>query len=125
MNDREIARAIALARTLIGGFGALFPKTSVRLFLGEPAPSAASTLLMRGLGMRDAILGAGALTALEGDGKRDGSPARWVEAGAVADAGDALAAVLAGRLPASRRFLWIATAGGAAYLGSRAAGTLD
>ncbi|MFN2388355.1 MAG: hypothetical protein ABR575_01925 [Actinomycetota bacterium] len=117
MDHREMARAIGLARTLLGGFAAFFPRTACKLFLGSFEPEADAVLLMRGFGVRDAALGAGVLVALDGDG----NAARWAEARPVTYAGDAIAAVLAPGLPASRRFLWIVSAGASAYLGGKAA----
>jgi hypothetical protein len=74
------------------------------------------------MGGRDLALGLGLLVALENDGE----VSRWLEAGAVADASDALATLGAAReLPFWRLAPLLAVTGGAALLGITLAAELD
>jgi hypothetical protein len=80
--------------------------------------SPAVAFFARLVGARDAILGAGALAAIQQEGGA-GASARvrpWMSYGAVADAADAFATLLAYRhLPKRRRFgVLLLAAGGAA-----------
>ena len=122
MDERELARLLALARAATGAMCFVAPRRSARLWFraeGDPATTVPS---LRGLGIRDVALGVGILRALENDG-----PVRtWLEAGVIADVGDALAA-LAGwrRLPKLNAIGTLLIAGGAAVLGSRLAAEVD
>jgi hypothetical protein len=90
--------------------------------MGQNDPSFAASMAMRGLGARDIALGTGLLVAIENDGE----VARWLEAGAIADAGDFISTLANFReMPSLRRLLWLATAGGATYIGLKLAGALD
>lgn len=89
MDDRNLARSIALGR-IIFGFLMLFAPTKVLSRAGGGESSGAFVWLARSFGIRDITLGAGALVELS-DPEPD---ARWVTAGAVADTADAAAAVI-------------------------------
>jgi hypothetical protein len=106
MDDRELARYYASGRVVIGVVFALFPGPVLSGLVGrELSRSPGVRLLGRMVGLRDAIIGAGGLAALDrGDG--DHAAVRpWMSYGAVADAGDALAVLLAYRhLPKRKRF---------------------
>jgi hypothetical protein len=80
--------------------------------------SPAQTIAVRMLGARDLALGVGVLLAA-----RHGSSGMrgWVEAGALADAVDALAFLRGGRGASRRRALTIIVAGGSAAVGVWAA----
>jgi hypothetical protein len=122
MDERDVARLLGLGRTVLGGTMVLMPRKAVRGYMGENEVSFSAALSMRGLGARDIALGTGLLVALEDDG----DVARWLEAGAIADAGDFLATLANFReMPTLRRLLWLATAGTATYLGLKVAGSLD
>jgi hypothetical protein len=107
--DRALAAMACASRLALGTAFVVAPGTLVRLWTGETAP--ADTLLARGLGIRDALLGAGALLALV-----ERQPARrWIQAGALSDAVDAaitLAAVE--RIPRNRRLVFASVASAAA-----------
>ncbi|HSK90523.1 MAG TPA: hypothetical protein VK875_04340 [Euzebyales bacterium] len=85
-------RGIALARIGIGVVATLAPGVGARFQFGSAAPELAVTVRM--LGARDLGLGLGALLA-----ERHGSAALrgWAEAGALADAVDAVAFLRSGR----------------------------
>jgi hypothetical protein len=89
--------------------GAEASRTSVRLFA-------------RTLGGRDLALGLGALLA-----ETNRRPVRgWIEAGALADAGDTLATVLVfSKLPRWSRWLILASTVGAVTLGALLAPVVD
>lgn len=89
MDDRTLARSIALGRILFG-FLMLFAPTKVLPRAGGGESPGALVWLARSFGIRDITLGAGALVELS-DPEPD---ARWVTAGAVADTADAAAAVI-------------------------------
>jgi hypothetical protein len=114
MDDRELARAYASGRVVIGVLALLFPGWMVSALVGGERDRVTKTL-GRMLGVRDAVIGAGALVALE----EEKSPLRpWMTYGAVADGVDVLAILLAFRsLPKWRRFLMLGLAIGGAATG--------
>jgi hypothetical protein len=102
MDERELARRYAEGRIAIGVLLLLFPARVLSDLAGGERTRATKTL-GRMLGARDALLGAGALVAMQ-DGKAPLRP--WMTYGAVADASDAFAILLAYRtLPKWRRFV--------------------
>lgn len=89
MDDRALARSVAFGRVLFGLLMLFVPRqVLLRSLAGAEAPSAL-VWLARSFGIRDVVLGAGALVELS-DPEPD---ARWVTAGAVADTADAVAAL--------------------------------
>ena len=122
MDDRELARMLGVGRVVIGLTLVLAPRRSVQGYVGEADPSFASQMFARGMGARDIAIGTGLLVALENDGE----VARWLEAGALSDAGDFLSTLANLReLPTWRKLAWLLTAGSATFLGLRLAGALD
>ena len=122
MDERELARLLGLGRVVLGVTMFLMPRQAVKRYMGEDDPSWTSAMAIRGMGARDVALGTGLMIALEDDGEI----ARWLEAGALADAGDFLSTLAHFRqMPSLRRLLWLATAGSATFLGLRLAGALD
>jgi hypothetical protein len=87
-----LLQAIALGRVAIGMVATLAPGAAARFQFGSA--SAAQTLTIRMLGVRDLGLGVGALLAA-----RHGNAALrdWAHAGALADAVDAVAFATSGR----------------------------
>jgi len=87
-----LLRGIAIARVGIGVVATLAPVVAARFQFGSATPATALTVRM--LGARDLGLGLGALLA-----ERHGSAALrgWAEAGALADAVDAVAFARSGR----------------------------
>ncbi len=86
MEDRDAARLLAWGRIAIGGVLFLMPKRAARLWTGGEQPDFPTNMIVRGLGARDVILGAGTAAALESDR----SVSTWLQASAAADASDAL-----------------------------------
>lgn len=122
LDARDIARLLAVTRIIVGVGAWLAPRAFSRAWTGEEPSGLAGTMALRGLGARDAALGMGTLFALEGDG-----PARrWVEASALADASDAVSALMSwGQLGWSRRVLSVVPALTACYLGVKVADGVD
>lgn len=122
MEPRMLARLLAIGRVLIGVALVAAPGPAGRRWIGPDADRAGTEVILRGLGGRDVALGLGALAALEA-----GTPVRrWLEAGVLADLGDAAAmSVVGDDLPASTRLGTFGVAAGAAVLGVWLARTLD
>jgi hypothetical protein len=120
MNERDLARYYAGGRIGIGVLLLLFPRRMSRSLWGAEGASPAVAFFARLVGARDAILGAGALAAMQQEGTPDAS-ARvrpWMSYGAVADGVDAVATLLAYRhLPKRKRFGLLAMALGGAATG--------
>ena len=122
MDEREMARALAMGRVGVGASLFAFPGLAGGMWVGREAKSGGVRALARGFGMRDAIIGAGLFRALE-NGDKD-EIRRWLLFGAAADGAD-LVGTLASwrRLPPVRRtlvLLGIVTFGGlGAWLASQ------
>lgn len=113
LQDRYLVAALASARIGLGVSMLVAPGPLARLWLGEDATSPAATALARSVAARDLALGLGTLLAL-----RRGRPTRgWLEATALADAGDAMASLLSwGQLPPVGGIGIVVVAAGAAWL---------
>ena len=106
------ARVLGLGRVGLGITAVVAPRLPLWPWVGwEAARSRPARLLAQALGVRDVALGAGLVLAL-----RRGAPARgWVEAGGLADLGDATITLLSfRRLPRRSRWAVLAAAGGGA-----------
>ena len=121
VDDRALARSLALARMGIGAAFLASPRGLVSTWTGERADDGAA-LAGRSLGGRDLALGAGLLAALA----RGGDAGAWLAAGAAADAFDALGSLSALRSTGrARHLLFLSTASAAAVIGSRLARRLS
>jgi hypothetical protein len=114
---RLAAQALAGVRLLIGVVALVWPAAALKPGAGpEMADQPGGRLLGRALGARDVALGAGAIVAMRHEGPVRG----WIEAGGLADSGDALATIIAfGQLPKRTRWAVLASilcAVGAAYV---------
>lgn len=88
MSPTSVARSIALGRVLFGALMLFIPNTVLaRASAERPGPL---VWMSRAFGIRDIVLGAGALRALS----RPGPGVDWVRMGAVADTSDAIAALV-------------------------------
>ena len=122
MDERELAKLYASGRVAIGVLLLLFPARVLSDLAGGQRTRATKTL-GRMLGARDAVIGAGALVAMQ-DEKAPLRP--WMTYGAVADAADAMAILLAYRtLPKWRRFVILLMAVGGASTGGYLVTRLD
>jgi hypothetical protein len=120
--DEDVARLLAWGRLLFGGFALLAPRRFERMWVGDATEGTPSHMGTRGLGGRDVAIGIGILKAMEQGGGVRG----WLEAGAVADASDALGTLGAwGELPKWKSALLFVLEVGAAYAGMKTAETID
>lgn len=85
MDKRSVARSIALGRVAFGTAMLLAPGAVTR---ASTNADGSLVWMCRAFGIRDIVLGAGALTA------PDGQEAHWIRWGAVADTSDAVAALV-------------------------------
>lgn len=113
MDDRDLAKYYASGRVAIGLLLLLAPSRVLSGMVGrDAARTPAVRLLGRLLGLRDAIIGAGALRSLSSsvpdaahNSTTNAEVRPWMSYGAVADGGDALMMLLAYRhLPKRKRF---------------------
>jgi len=116
MEPREAALLHARGRIAVGAGFVLFPRLAGRMWIGSDAARRPVKVLARAFGARDLAIGLGVVIALD-----RGAPVRgWIEAGALSDAIDTAASLLAGSsIPAAIRWPCIAlgassTAAGAA-----------
>ncbi len=107
---------VSFGRCTIGAAMLLAPDRVARLWLGDSG-GPGSRPLVRAMGVRDVVLGLGALEALD----HEGDARSWVAAGAACDAVDAGALVLASRDLPGRAWGVVLLAASAAVLGGRAA----
>lgn len=118
MDEEELARLYGLTRLTLGAATFLAPSLVAKVWMGRGADEAVSRVALRGLGGREAALGFGLLVALE----RGQSPRRWLEAGAIADAADALGTFSQRRtLAPSRWVIATAIAGASAWFSTQLA----
>jgi len=106
-----VARAISYGRVGAGLALLVAPRPIIGLWLGTARDDANVALLARTFGVRDALIGLGAVLA-----QRQGQPLRyWIRAGAVSDAADAVVSLAAfARNPNPLRFLIAAVSAGSA-----------
>lgn len=116
MDTTTLARGLAINRVTFGSGLLLTPHLHGRTWIGRRAARDERTQVMaRGLGVRDAALGGGALLALSGRG--GGDPRLWFVLQGAADAADLAATVKARhRLPATSVWFACAVAGGSAAI---------
>ena len=119
---RRGATAVAAGRVALGVTALAWPALPARPWVGGSADDVATRVFGRALGARDLALGLGALAALRGPAGQPGPARAWLAAGALADALDVAASLLAWReLPRFTRWLVAASAAGAALAGSAGA----
>lgn len=119
----DLARQVALVRVALGAALLAAPVPAARSLGLDSGTARRTSWLLRMTAARDAVLGAGALTALSGGG----DAARWLAAGAASDLADALVvadAMRAGRLGGVRGALVLAASAGGAAAGVVAAAGL-
>jgi hypothetical protein len=111
MNVRAIAAAMSAGRLAVGIAMLVAPNRAAGGWIGSAAGHPAFAPIVRALGTREVAMGTGTLLALKhGRGARG-----WTEAAALADAGDAVATLLAWRhLPERGRTIVLAAASSAA-----------
>lgn len=114
METRRIALYLTRARVGISIAMMLAPRAAVRPWFGAATGSAATGVIVRALGARDFVLGAGAAIAI---GEQRGA-ANWVSMSALVDGVDAVASLVTPGLPARARVVGVLAAVSAvAHLG--------
>jgi hypothetical protein len=104
MDEREMARALAMGRVGVGAGLFALPGLAAATWVGRDAKSAGVRTFARGFGVRDAVIGAGLFRALE-NGDND-EIRRWLLFGAAADGADLVGTLASWRgLPPVRRTL--------------------
>ncbi|MBV8234418.1 MAG: hypothetical protein JO085_04730 [Acidimicrobiia bacterium] len=117
MDEREMARWLAIARINVGASLFAFPGLAGGMWVGRDAKSAGVRAVSRGFGVRDAIIGVGLHRALD-NGDR-GDIRRWLLFGAAADGADLVGTLTSWRgLPPVRRVLVLAGIVGFGGLGA-------
>jgi len=111
MDARTVAKQVALGRIALGAGLLLAPRRLSRGWVGDDADRASVTVLARGLGMRDLVIGGIQLHTLD---HPEVAP-RWQRTAAACDLVDAAASV------GARRELPLAGALGVALLAASAA----
>ena len=92
MEPRDRALLHARGRIAVGAAFVLFPGLAGRMWIGADAARRPVKVLARAFGVRDLAIGLGVVIALD-----RGTPVRgWIEAGALSDAVDTCASLLAG-----------------------------
>ena len=123
MDDRNLARGVAVGRVAFGLLMLLAPRALTRHTGDRKDPPVPYVWWLRAFGIRDAVIGAGTLIALKADD--DAAAARWVQMGAVSDSTDAVTAVVFGReLDRMGRIATLALAVPASIVGWKAAAGL-
>jgi hypothetical protein len=109
-DERERALVLARARIVVGLVLLLLPGVAARLLFGRSASVPAVRALARMMGARDVILGVGAVTSI----KERTMDAEWVGCGALADAVDSVAMLIAPGVPKRTRLMPLVSAAAAA-----------
>jgi hypothetical protein len=122
MEPRELALLHARGRIAVGAAFVLFPRLAGRMWIGADAARRPVKVLARAFGARDLAIGLGVVIALD-----RGAPVRgWIEAGALSDAIDTCASLLAGdSIPPAIRWPCVALGAGSAAAGAALAPQFD
>ena len=107
---RDMMRSGAWARIGFGAAMLALPGVMARGWIGADGASPGVKAIMRGLGVRDVILGLGQLYAAD-DGR---DVQRWARLGMAADGVDALATLLAARHLRARNVVFLTAVAGSA-----------
>lgn len=122
MDYRQLVRALAAGRVVVGASALLVPSIAGKGWIGETGAHREVGVIVRAFGARDLALGIGTLQVLDSDD----SPRPWVTAGILCDAVDLAATALAVRRLGLRRALPVmVVAGGATVAGYLARDQVD
>ncbi len=119
LDQRNLALILARARAINGLVMLAVPGIVGRLVFGSAGATPVARAMFRLVGVRDLVLGVGAITTL----KEQTMDAEWVGMGAVSDAVDGAVMVLVPGLPKRARLVSL-TGAGSATLGLLAARAL-
>jgi hypothetical protein len=115
-DERERALILARGRIVTGLILLIFPGVATRLLFGRDASTPVARALARMMGIRDVLLGVGAVTSI----KEKTMDAEWVGCGAVSDAIDGVAVLIAPGIPKRARLVPLIS-GAASAIGMHAA----
>jgi hypothetical protein len=122
VDELDRAKVFGLFRAGVGAFILLAPRSAMRSWTGRDDVSRPTRIAARGLAGRDLAIGLGIVTAAQ---RGEGVP-RWLEAGAMSDAVDALSTLSSfGEMGKPRWLFWTAVCAGSAYAGLQLASDLD
>ncbi|HEX4493271.1 MAG TPA: hypothetical protein VH914_18860 [Acidimicrobiia bacterium] len=107
LDARKMALILGRSRAVVGLVLLVLPGLAGRLWLGDHSPR--TRALLRMVGIRDLILGAGALTCV----KERTQDAEWVGMGSIADAVDGFVSLTSPGVPARGRLVGPAALGSA------------
>lgn len=110
LDRRQIAIVVSRARCVLGLTSLVLPSVVARVVFGTSAPAARAAT--RFVGIRDLVLGVGALTNL----KERNQDAEWLSMGAVSDAVDGIVSLTQRGLPARARLIGAGALGTGALL---------
>ncbi|MDQ2677212.1 MAG: hypothetical protein M3Y51_00605 [Actinomycetota bacterium] len=120
MDTRVVGTVMGVVRTGVGASLVVAPAWAGRIWVGDDADGPGTKVFARALGARDVALGAGILAASAGG--RSEQIAHLVQLGAIADAADVAATLVAWRnLEGSRRVVMPLVALGVGLAGVAAA----
>ena len=119
LDHRRVALALARGRAVNGLVLLAVPGVVGRAVFGRAGREPATRALLRLVGIRDLVLGIGAITTL----KEHTMDAEWVGMGAVADAVDGVVSLVTPRIGGRARLVSV-VGGGAAAVGLLAARAL-
>lgn len=117
METKQLIYVLGIGRLAIGAGLIAKPDAVTEGWVGRDGSTPGGRILARGLGIRDAVVGAATLATAADPGRR----APVLAAGVICDLVDAAATGATAELPASKRLPTLAVAGGAALLGAWAA----
>ena len=122
MEPRDAALLHARGRIAVGAAFVLFPRLAGHMWIGSDAARRPVKVLARAFGARDLAIGLGVVIALD-----RGTPVRgWIEAGALSDAIDTAASLLAGgSIPGAIRWPCIALGASSTAAGAKLAPQFD
>jgi hypothetical protein len=107
LDVRKTALILGRSRAVIGLVLIFLPGLAGRLWIGDHSPK--TRALLRMVGVRDLILGVGALTSV----KEHTQDAEWIGMGGIADAVDGFVALTAAGIPKRGRLVGPASLGAA------------
>jgi hypothetical protein len=105
LETRKTALVLARGRAVVGMVLVFFPGLAAWLWFGESSPR--TRALLRMVGVRDVVLGVGALTSV----KEQTQDAEWVGMGAIADAVDGIVTLTVPGIPLRGRLVGPAAIG--------------
>ena len=122
VEDLQVARMLGAVRAGLGVAMFVAPRRVARSWTGANDEGVPTTLALRGMAARDIALGLGLVKAVDSGASTRG----WLEAGAMSDAGDAVATLFSWKeMGGIRRLWWFAIEAGTAVFAMQLAEALE